>query len=239
MAMPERTSPYDDHAIAYAAYVTQREAAGREDDPMGILPYLLGLLGEVNGRSVLDAGCGEGYLARVLAARGAHVTGIDLSPRLIDLARARDPAGAIRYSVADLSQPLPDEVGRYDAVASYMVLNDIEDERGFAATLTAALRSGGRLVLAFNSPYSIALRKQGVAYCDSTAVCPCGLARIGVPVPVYHRALEAYLDAFLDAGLHLAKLVDVPPVVQPLGRPDSLSAEDRVPRFMLLAFTKP
>jgi SAM-dependent methyltransferase len=38
------------------------------------------------------AGCGEGYLARILAARGVRVTGIDLSPRLIDLARCEPVA---------------------------------------------------------------------------------------------------------------------------------------------------
>jgi 2-polyprenyl-3-methyl-5-hydroxy-6-metoxy-1,4-benzoquinol methylase len=55
------------------------------------------------------------------------VTGIDLAHHLIALARARDPAGAIDYRVADLSAPLPQDAGLFDAVASYLVLNDVED----------------------------------------------------------------------------------------------------------------
>jgi 2-polyprenyl-3-methyl-5-hydroxy-6-metoxy-1,4-benzoquinol methylase len=118
--------------------------AGADASPFGLLPPLLELLGDITGRRVLDAGCGEGYLARVLAARRARVTGIDLSPRLIAMPRAKNPAGDIGYRVADLSQPVPGIAGRFDAVASYLVLNDVQDYRGFAATLAASLKPGGR-----------------------------------------------------------------------------------------------
>jgi 2-polyprenyl-3-methyl-5-hydroxy-6-metoxy-1,4-benzoquinol methylase len=126
---------YDAYADQYAANVAWREQGGADADPFGLLPPLLELLGDITGRRVLDAGCGEGYLARVLAARGARVTGIDLSPRLIGMTGARNPARDIGYRVADLSQPVPDITGRFDAVASYLVLNDMQDYRGFAATL--------------------------------------------------------------------------------------------------------
>jgi len=42
-----------------------------------INPVLLRMLGNVRGVRVLDAGCGQGYLSRMLAARGAHVTGVE------------------------------------------------------------------------------------------------------------------------------------------------------------------
>src|SRR5919202_121145 len=142
-ARNRRISQYDAYAHAYAACVRQREQGDAGDD-LGILPHLLALLGDVRGRRVLDAGCGEGYLARILAARGARVTGIDLSPRLIALARAKDTAGAIEYRVADLSAPLPADAGRFDAIASYLVLNDMEDYRGFATTVGQLLTPGGR-----------------------------------------------------------------------------------------------
>ena len=147
------TGDYDAYADEYAPSVAWREQAGPDGDPYGLLPPLLELLGDIAGRRLLDAGCGDGYLARVLAARGAHVTGIDLSPRLIEMARQKDPGGGIDYRVADLSRPLPDIAGRFDAVASYLVLNDVkEGYRGFAATLAAALSPGGRLALALNNP---------------------------------------------------------------------------------------
>jgi 2-polyprenyl-3-methyl-5-hydroxy-6-metoxy-1,4-benzoquinol methylase len=245
MDMNPRTSAYDDYAAEYAAYVARREqaeAAG-QGDPMGILPHLLALLGDVAGRAVLDAGCGEGYLTRILAARGAKVTGIDLSPRLIELARARqagDPAGAIAYRVADLSAPLPDLAGRFDAVASYMVLNDVEDYRGFAATLGAALKPGGRAAFALNNSYAYVVRKRIADYFASGTTHPCGLAASGIKVAFYHRTLGEYLDAFLAVGLHLTKLVDVDhpaaAAARAAGRP--VPEGNELPRFMILAFAK-
>ena len=103
-------NPWDDYAPEYGEFVAGREQADLECDP--ILAGLLDLLGDIAGRDVLDAACGEGFLARRLAARGARVVGLDLSPRLIAMARAKDPAGAIDYRVADLSRPLPEFAGR-------------------------------------------------------------------------------------------------------------------------------
>ena len=68
-------------------------------------PAHLTLLGDVAGKRVLDAGCGEGRFARMLAERGAIVTGIDFSHRMVDLAREveeREPAG-IEYHQADMA----------------------------------------------------------------------------------------------------------------------------------------
>lgn len=231
---------YDDHSAEYAAYVARRERAGADGDPLGILPALLGLLGDVAGRAVLDAGCGDGYLARVLAARGARVTGIDLSPRLVALARAKDAQGAIAYRVGDLSAPSPADAGRFDAAASYLVLNDVADYRGFAATLGAVLKPGGRLVLALNNPYGAVIRRHVADYFDSGAVTPYrGLWAAGIKVHHHHRTLEEYLDAFLAAGLCLTKLADLPAVVSTQGADTILPAGCRFPRFMLLAFAKP
>ena len=67
-------------------------------------PVLLRMLGDVSGRRVLDAGCGHGYLSRMLADRGAQLTGVEPAEPLFDYAverEARAPLG-IRYFQADL-----------------------------------------------------------------------------------------------------------------------------------------
>src|SRR5215471_524811 len=149
MTAPTRTSAYDQYADEYAAYVATREQDDLEGDPFGILTPLLAQLGDVTGQDVLDAGCGEGYLSRILAARGARVTGVDLSPRLVMLAGQKASAGPIDYRVGDLSVPPPDLEGRFDAV---------EDHRGFAETLAQSLKPGGLAVLGFNNPYDYVMR---------------------------------------------------------------------------------
>lgn len=238
MAGPS-ASEWDEFADAMAAYTAQRERRGPDGNPL--LRRLLDLLGDVGGQRVLDAACGDGYLARVLAARGARVTGIDLGPRLIANARSQDPTGSIDYRVADLSRPLPALAASFDAVACFLALSDVDDYRGFAATLAGVLGPGGRLVIALNNPYGVVVRGNISDYFTSGALSPYrGLWAAGMRTHLLHRTLEEYMDAFLQAGLRLTKLADVPEKSYVPG-PDSILpvGEGRFPRFMVLAFIRP
>jgi magnesium-protoporphyrin O-methyltransferase len=86
---------------------------------------LLAMLPEdLAGRRILDAGCGTGLLAYEAARRGAHVTAIDLSPTLINLARDRMPddfdairrrGGAVEFKAGDMLSPA---LGRFDHVVA-------------------------------------------------------------------------------------------------------------------------
>lgn len=230
-----RDNPWDTAAEAYGQYIAQREQSNLEHD--AILARMLELLGDLAGQEVLDAGCGEGFLARVLAARGARVTGIDLSPRLITMARAKDPHHAMTYLVGDLSRPYPELAGHFDKIGSHLALNDVADHRGFAATLASLARPGARVVLALNNPYSAVTRGHISDYFAQDALgLYVGLAKQGIRAHYYHRTLEDYLDAFLGAGFRLAKLADV---TDAGGQPGLLPDGVRFPRFIVLAFDAP
>lgn len=243
MAMP-MASPaggdYDAYAKEYARGVASRELGGGENDPYGLLSPMLDFLRDLRQARALDAGCGEGYLARVLAARGARVTGMDISPRLIERARVKDPDGRIEYQVADLSSPLPAREGSFDVVASYLVLNDVPEYRGFVRTIGSVLRPGGRAMIALNNPYYAFLSRHVTDYFDSGHVSPYrGLWPAGIKVYHYHRTLEDYLDAFLSAGLRLTKLTDIATLADSHPPHALVPDGDRFPRFMLLGFVKP
>ncbi len=79
--------------------------ADRFDTELDGLPLERWLLdrvvAEVGGRPVIDAGCGPGHVTAYLARAGARARGIDLSPEMIDQARARFPA--VDYQVGDLT----------------------------------------------------------------------------------------------------------------------------------------
>ena len=236
--MTIQASDYDSYADEVARYTAAREARGVAGD--GLLRELLELLGDVSGLLVLDAACGDGYLTRVLADRGARVTGIDIGPRLIERASRRDPDGSIDYRVADLSKGLPGEHASFDAVVSFLALNDVIEYRGFIATIASVLRPGGRLVVAFNSPYGSVVRGNVPDYFNTGATSPYrGLWAAGIKTYLQHRTLEDYLDAFIAAGLQLTKLTDSRDhCFDP--QPESILPDGfRFPRFLLLAFTKP
>jgi magnesium-protoporphyrin O-methyltransferase len=88
--------------------------AGREAMRARLLAWLPQ---DLTGRRVLDAGCGTGALAAELARRGARVVAVDLSPRLIALARERHVAtgGRIEFVVGDMLDPA---LGVFDHVVA-------------------------------------------------------------------------------------------------------------------------
>lgn len=206
--MPRSQNTYDTYAREYAALVTARE---RGDVPDPVAARLLAEIGDVRGLRALDAGCGEGYLARMLLARGARVTGVDVAGNLLALARARDADGAIAWLQRDLSQPVSELEGQFDLVASHLVLNDVPDCRGFLRTLATALRPGGRCVLSMNNPYSFVVRGHIKDYFGAEdMVLYRGMAEEGVEVYFFPRTLEEYIDACLEAGFALRRLIDIP-----------------------------
>jgi 2-polyprenyl-3-methyl-5-hydroxy-6-metoxy-1,4-benzoquinol methylase len=212
MTQQTTTAAYDPYADRYAELVAQREASAAHDP---VLAPLLAEIGEVARLPTLDAACGEGYLARILARRGSVVTGMDLSPRLITLAQAHAEPPAktppISYLVADLSQPQPDHAGRYALAVSNLALNDIADYQGFFTTIAALVTPGGRFVLSLNNPYSYVVRSHVTDYFDSGhAHLYRGMAEQGVAVHFYQRTLAEYLDAAFAAGWRLRRLIDVP-----------------------------
>jgi 2-polyprenyl-3-methyl-5-hydroxy-6-metoxy-1,4-benzoquinol methylase len=108
------------------------------------------LLSRFSDRShqVLDVGCGTGFLALRFAELGHAVTGIDLSPQMIDRARTKAEAAGFKidFRVGDASA-LDCEAEIYDiVVARHVVWNLPDPERGVAEWLRV-LRPGGRLIL--------------------------------------------------------------------------------------------
>jgi 2-polyprenyl-3-methyl-5-hydroxy-6-metoxy-1,4-benzoquinol methylase len=237
--MQPKIDIYDDFASQYAALVTKREENDIKDDHF-ISPFLQAI-GDVSGLTVLDAGCGEGYLSRILYRRGANVTGIDISPRLVEVARMKDSESKITYKAADLSQPLPAYRGHFDLSASFFVLNDVYDYRGFLSTLGSVIKRGGRALFFMNNPYSFVVRGHVSNYFDSNkAFFTHALARAGVNVCYYQRTLEEYLDACFAAGFQLQRLVDVPSPEGSFLRTSAtlIPVGYQFPMFMILSLVK-
>jgi ubiquinone/menaquinone biosynthesis C-methylase UbiE len=98
------------------------------------------------GETWLDVGCGAGHVAELAAAAGADVTGIDLSPRLVGVAKARAEAGGydIDYSVGD-AENLAVADASFDIVSSSFGMIFAPDHAAAARELARVTRPGGRL----------------------------------------------------------------------------------------------
>ena len=146
------------------------------------------------GTRVLDVGCGVGRWSRLLAARGAEVTGVDLSPTMIGEARRRAAAaglaGRCRFLVQD-SAAL-DAGGPFDLVLGVTVLQHILDPQALRAAVERIARHvapRGRIVLLEAAPTAFA------DHCDSTVF--------------EARQRDVYLRLFADCGLRLRGITGV------------------------------
>ncbi len=113
---------------------------------------------------VLDLACGTGDLAVRAAACGARVVGLDLTRRMIELARAKPGADRIHWVVGDMAA-LPVVAGAFDVVTSGYGLRNVPDLPQALAEIHRVLRPGGRLCsLDFDRPESARLRAVYLAY---------------------------------------------------------------------------
>ena len=101
------------------------------------------------GLNVLDVGCGGGLLCEPLARMGAKVTGIDLVPANLEVARAHAQAAGLELSYREIAaEQLAAGGASFDLVCAMEVVEHVADAPAFLATCSALVRPGGALVLA-------------------------------------------------------------------------------------------
>ncbi len=119
---------------------------------------LVSLLAPQPGERILDFGCGTGHLTAKLAESGADVVGIDSSPAMIAQARRNYPR--LRFELADGQRYRAAQA--FDAVFSNAALHWMLDAEAAAASISASLRQGGRLVLEMGARGNIALLDRAI-----------------------------------------------------------------------------
>jgi ubiquinone/menaquinone biosynthesis C-methylase UbiE len=198
-----------DHYDSFAeSYSTENESS--LENAYYERPAMIDLAGDVNGRRVLDAGCGSGPLFAALRAKGAIVTGFDSSPAMVELARRRLGDDAALH-VADLSRPLPFADGAFDDVVVSLVLHYLRDWTEPLAELRRVLKPGGRLMLSVNHPllykwinpsadyFAITQWSEEYTFSGQSAV-----------LTYWHRPLHVMTAAFTEAGFRLSVISEPP-----------------------------
>lgn len=109
---------------------------------------IIGLAAPMEGRRLLDVGCGDGTHAIEAARRGARVTGVDADRAMIDAAarRALEGGVSIDLGIADV-RALPFGANTFDLVTAVTVLCFVPDATGAIREMARVLTPGGRLVV--------------------------------------------------------------------------------------------
>ncbi|MFH1140869.1 MAG: class I SAM-dependent methyltransferase [Chloroflexota bacterium] len=196
-----------------------------------INPTVLRVLGAVDGQRLVDLACGNGALARQLARRGAQVTGVDASARLITLAERREASNplGIRYHASDATQLSILGDASCEAVVCNMGLMDIADAERAIGEVYRVLRHNGRFVASIVHPCfdqgsgsAWIMEKSGTvatiwrkvgryrALSERVAVWNVGPGQVS-STPHYHRPLSWYFRAFKAAGFVVTGLEEPEP----------------------------
>lgn len=227
-------------------------------------PSFLAMLPDVHGRVGLDLGCGEGHNTRLVAARGARMTAVDLADVFLRHARASEvsaPAG-VRYVHASASA-LPFADGAFDFATAFMSLMDMPAVTRVLAEAARVLRAGGFLQASIEHPCFLTPHRRKVKDADGRTVAievgdyfrprdgelsewtfgqappEVGAGVAPFRIPQFTRTLSWWLTLFLDAGWHLERLEEPRPSDEAVRRFPRLQDATVTATFLHLRVRRP
>ena len=219
--MPKKSrivKEWDEAAESWVDFVNQGKDYFRDELNN---PGMLRLIGNIRRKSVLDVACGEGYNTRQLAGKGAMVTGIDLSEKLIEHARWCEEKNrlGIDYHVMDSADLSWFPAKHFDLVTCFMALMDIENYDDALGEVARVLKDNGRFVFSITHPcfeYCIDSEKieEKMRYFVARRErVPWEMERLLKPFKTtsFHRTLTDYSNRFHKHGFLVKKLLEPKP----------------------------
>lgn len=188
----------------------------------------------LSGKKILEAGCGAGAQAEWMLDQGAQVVAFDLSPAMVQEARARC-AGRGHFFVADLAEPLEIDPRSIDGVTCSLVLHYLQDWEVPLRSFATALRPGGWAVVSMDHPFAPPLPTQKGGYFDTELISDTWKkADVDVTQYFWRRPLSVTVDAFADHGFYVERIVEAQPSAEALRKfPDELGPALGIPGFIV------
>jgi len=199
-------------------------------------------------QKILDVGCGDGQIARALAAQGSDVLGID--PTELHIAIARERAGGPQYELGSALK-LPVDDASQDAVVACLVFEHIDEVDKALAEVSRVLKPGGQFSFFLNHPL---LQTPGSGWIDDHIIDPPEQYwRIGpylvetesieevekdVFIRFLHRPLSRYINSLIANGLSIERMLEPSPPMGFLERAPEYALAHTVPRLLYLRSVK-
>ncbi|MER2008520.1 MAG: class I SAM-dependent methyltransferase [Psychrobacillus sp.] len=245
MTSEDSIKRWDKFAEKYAANHLEHGDPHKE---VYLNPTLFSLMGNLNNKKVLDAGCGEGYLSRLMEKAGAAVTAIDYSSKMIEIAKSRTTSELnIEFKQSNCENLHFIMEGTYDVVVSNMVIQDLEGYQQAFNEIYRVLREGGIFIFSilhpcFQTPESgwekgddgKKLYWKVDNYFYEGAYEQRGMDQ----VIFYHRTLTSYVKAICEAGFLIEEIVEPTPSEEMLKKYPTFREDFRSPDFIVFRLKK-
>lgn len=201
------------------------------------------VLPKFSGKSVLDLGCGYGWHCRYAADEGAaEVIGIDLSEKMLAVARKQNAAPVITYqqgAIEDVAFPAES----FDVIMSSLAFHYIADFHQLMDNIAGMLKPGGTLVFSMEHPvFTSRGAGQDWIYDENGEILFFPVDDyfmegkretefLGSPVRKYHHTLTTILGSLLANDFRVSQVVEPQPPVEMLAEP---GMKDELRRPMML-----
>ena len=203
-----------------------------------LIPHTLRLLESVNGKSILDLGCGEGEYARILSKKGAVVTAIDGSEKLIKIAqeKAGQEGLSIPHLVRNANALNGIKTQSFDIVLASMSLMDVEDYGGALVESRRVLRKGGKLLMSILHPCFT--KRATNNYFDKTPWEEFVAKDFKQKVLFRHMPLQDFINPLLELGFKMQRFYEPMPTQAQMQASPRIPRLAKVPMFLFMEWTK-
>lgn len=248
-------SQWEANSQAFADLIDQK---GTPHHQHILNPCVEKLVGNVEGKMLLDAGCGEGYLSRHYSRKGAIVTGVDISNALIEICRSL-PSDNLNYHVGNICNLDFIADRKYDIVLCNLVLLNVPCLKEALDEFYRILKPDGSLVFSivhpsfnFYGPGKWEMGERDIdtrrrkgqffkvdQYFDERKYDHIWKTRAGdsfpQPISFFHRTLTTYMRGVIESGFVISRIEEPRPVVDD----DFFERERRIPFFLVVKARKP
>ncbi|MFS0879708.1 class I SAM-dependent methyltransferase [Metabacillus niabensis] len=238
-----------DNDIFFNSYISMRKTGVTYNDFVE-QPAIKSTISSLNGKTVLDLGCGNGQFSKYCVDNGAlKVTAVDISKNMIELAKKENNHDKIDYICTPI-EDLEVKNQKFDIIISSLMVHYIEDYTRLIEKIVSLLNTNGEFIFSTEHPIVTARKEMNNWIIDEDGnKLHWGLDNYQEEgkreehwyiegVVKYHRTISTLINTLINSGLVLEKIIEPQAIPIGLEKMPKLEDEKRRPSIIVIKARK-